>query len=126
VFKSLVRFLRQNLPADRPVTVRRTRVPGDVQGDCQQLTNRFRIRIDKDLSEAHQIDVLLHEYGHALAYEPEHLAAWGKAYARVYRGYLAWLEWFDGRSVALETAPRRAVRSAKLRNDLRRHRKRRR
>jgi hypothetical protein len=108
VFRSLVCFLKKNLPADRPVKVRRTRLPDGDQGDCLQLTVCYKIRIDESLNEAHQIDVLLHEYGHTLAYEPEHGVAWGKAYARVYRTYLAWLEWRDGiRGAALCPAHRR-------------------
>jgi hypothetical protein len=125
MFSSLVRFLRTNLPADRPVKVRRTRVPRDVQGDCLRQANCFRIRIDKDLGEPHQIDVLLHEYGHTLVYEPQHGAAWGKAYARVYRAYLAWVEWLNGPSVA-GAVPCRARSSTRQRRDSQRRPRRRR
>ena len=126
VFKSLVCFLRKNLPADRPVSIRRTRVPYDVQGDCQRLAAGYRIRIDRELGEAHQIDVLLHEYGHTLAYEPEHGAAWGKAYARVYRAYLAWVEWFDRHSIILSTQQCAAAARASHRSGPNRQRQRRR
>jgi hypothetical protein len=62
------------------------------------------------LSEAHQLDVLLHEYGHTLVYQPEHGVAWGKAYARVYRTYLAWLQWRDGIPQTARHAAHRRVR----------------
>ena len=109
MFRSLVCFLKKYLPADRAVTVRRTRLPADEQGDCLQSTGCYKIRVDRRLNEAHQIDVLLHEYGHTLAYEPEHGVAWGKAYARVYRTYLQWLEWRSGTPAAAVYRPVRRV-----------------
>jgi hypothetical protein len=69
---------------------------------------RFVIRLNDQMGENQAIDVLLHEWGHALAWNhlldrlaksadtsPEefeqasHDEAWGCAYARVWRAYLA-------------------------------------
>ena len=108
VFNSLVGFLRHNLPADRPVIVRRTARAQRRAGRLSAVDKPLPHTNRQGTQRAHQIDILLHEYGHALEFEPEHGAAWGRAYARVYRTYLAWLEWFDRPSIVLEAVRCRA------------------
>lgn len=67
-------------------------------GDCSKSDDRFMIRINKRLNECEAIDTLMHEWGHARAWnhlhdsmndeefmEKSHDAAWGVAYSEVYR-----------------------------------------
>jgi hypothetical protein len=72
-------------------------------GDCCVVRGKFQIRVSRELNESEAVDVLLHEWAHALSweacvgkaaksrsisdYEFERLAhgpKWGLAFSRVY------------------------------------------
>jgi hypothetical protein len=88
MFKDTVRWLRKLHP-DIPFGVRRCKTPADRNGDCRWIYDRFILRVSKDLPEDLAIDVLLHEFAHALAWghEPDHGRVWGARYARLYRAW---------------------------------------
>jgi hypothetical protein len=67
-------------------------------GECAKLKKHFIIKINKDIKPEAAIDALLHEWAHARAwnhlhdvqeaeefYQKIHDAAWGVAYAEVYK-----------------------------------------
>ncbi len=78
-------WLRLHFPLDRDVAVRVEKVKGGF-GDCTVLDGKFRIRINKEATWYHAIDLLLHEWAHALAWEDEateHGPEWGVAFAKI-------------------------------------------
>jgi len=103
-FLSAVDALRINLPPKHPVVVRTGRQFISKDGDCCLVDGTFRIRISRELSLPQAIDVLIHEWAHALlwhtcvgglarsrrisAREFDRLAhgpKWGLAYSKVYQ-----------------------------------------
>lgn len=92
-FLRLLCFLKKNIKLDHGITVRRIRMPRGYDGDCRLTDKGFLIRIEKSFPEHFAIDILLHEYAHALAWDKEsdvHGPTWGRAYSTVYRKYLEW------------------------------------
>ena len=91
-YRQVLRLLKQKCPADKPVRVRRVKVPKDRFGDCDQYKDYYLIRICRKLKEKQAIDILLHEYAHAISWDKshsdDHCNEWGKAYSKVYRLYL--------------------------------------
>ena len=104
VFQSTLVGLRELLPAAFPVVVRSAELGRETLGACHRTDTRFMIRLAANLKESEATDVLLHEWAHALAwthsldklvaaaeidqerFEAEsHDAAWGCAFARVWR-----------------------------------------
>lgn len=98
-YKKLVSILKKKCPPAFPISVQRVKLTSD-DGQCILTRKRFDIRINKNLSESSAIDTLLHEWAHARAWnhlydamdwneweEKQHDAAWGVAYAEVYRVY---------------------------------------
>lgn len=102
-FFRIVEQLKVRLPLRRPVVVLVGRQFSKVDGDCSVVGGRFRIRVSRELNESQAIDVLLHEWAHALSWdvcvgkaaksrsisnhEFERLAhgpKWGLAYSKVY------------------------------------------
>lgn len=101
-FFRVVEQLKIQLPPSRPVTVLAGRqLPND--GDCSLAREKFRIRVSRELNESEAVDVLLHEWAHALSWEaclgtaaksrslsPDefdrlaHGPKWGLAFSRVY------------------------------------------
>jgi hypothetical protein len=83
-----------------PVSVRRVRL-SKLEGRCWKDGKKFHIQIDKALDESRAMDVLLHEWAHARAWNHmldaattdeafnklAHDAAWGVAYAEIYSAY---------------------------------------
>lgn len=66
-------------------------------GDCELLGSRrkrFKIRVNKDLSEDSAVLVLLHEIAHAITWDSDdvlpgdHNAFWGIAYSQVYKTWM--------------------------------------
>lgn len=61
-------------------------------GDCLKLEDgTFRIRISNALTEELEIETLIHEMAHVLAWDKPgdvHGAAWGQAYSKCYRIFL--------------------------------------
>jgi hypothetical protein len=88
-YRQVVRLLKEKCPADMPVKVRRVKVPDDRFGDCGQMDDHYIIRICRNLKEEQAIDILIHEWAHAISWEKcnseDHCNEWGKAYSRVYR-----------------------------------------
>jgi hypothetical protein len=106
-FRGVLAGLRKTCPAAKPVVVRISKLPNTLLGDCARRRERFVIRINKNLDSDAAIEVLCHEWAHALAWnfsvdrlinaadtDPVeferacHDEAWGCAYSRVWRAYL--------------------------------------
>lgn len=97
-FLRTLRVLRERCPTLVPTQVQRSRTldPGDL-GYCEAVFDadgrlvRFRIRVRAGLCMELQIQVLMHEWAHALTWTAEHETvddhdeAWGLALSRVYR-----------------------------------------
>jgi hypothetical protein len=105
-FHGVLRGLRGLLPAAFPIIVRSAWLPSDALGCCHRTDERFVIRLADRLSQPEAVEVLLHEWAHALSWNhaldklatdpdvhPEtfeagaHDGAWGHAYSRVWRAY---------------------------------------
>ena len=106
-FKATLADLRRRCPAALPVVVRMARLADTILGECIRRRKRFVVRLNNSMGENQAIDVLLHEWGHALAWnysldrlsrtpgidpaefeQASHDEAWGCAYARVWRAHL--------------------------------------
>ena len=106
-FKATLADLRRRCPAALPVVVRMARLADTILGECVRRRKRFVVRLNDGMGENQAIDVLLHEWGHALAWnysldrlsrtpgldpvefeQASHDEAWGCAYARVWRAHL--------------------------------------
>ena len=99
-YRELLRLLKTEFPAAFAVSVRRVKL-SDVEGRCWKEGRRFFIQLDSRLNESRAMDVLLHEWAHARAWNHRldtaktddefnklaHDAAWGVAYAEVYTAY---------------------------------------
>lgn len=99
-YRSLLKLLKQECPVAFPVTVRRV-VLSKLEGRCWKQGKKFHIQIDKRLDQGRAMDVLVHEWAHALAWNHRldaadtdeafnklaHDAAWGVAYSEVYSLY---------------------------------------
>jgi hypothetical protein len=96
MYYKVIKMLRNEMPPKLPVRVRRVKI--DNEGYCEKDENRFSIRIKKNLKESEAIDVLLHEWAHALSWkasfdrmsyerfcETIHGPEWGVAYSKVYQ-----------------------------------------
>lgn len=60
--------LREHCPAAYPIVVRTSCLPGDIDGFCRRTSRRFVIHLSDSLSQNAAIDVLVHEWGHARAW----------------------------------------------------------
>lgn len=98
-FRKTVSLFRKGLPPALPVSVRKLKLKG-LDGYCHRAGDRFVIAVNKGLGERMAVETLIHEWAHARAWnlldekaEPDefhrriHGAAWGVAYAEVYRLY---------------------------------------
>lgn len=93
-FQNVVKMLREELPPEFPVMVKRCKVSNDTAGDCSKNGSRFVIRVDKSLTEDAAILILFHEWAHALCWDTnfmpgDHHVIWGIAYAMVWKAWLA-------------------------------------
>ena len=105
-FRRVVADLRQLCPAAKPVVVRTAWLAPEILGECIRRRQRFVIRLNNQLRQDQAVEVLCHEWAHALAWnfaldrlasEPgispgvfdaaSHDEAWGCAYSRVWRVY---------------------------------------
>jgi hypothetical protein len=103
-FFRIVDELRIALPPNRPVVVQADRQLGHKEGDCCVIGRRFRIRVSRELNLSQRIDVLIHEWAHALSWDAAvgkvaksrrisdsefdwlaHGPKWGIAYSKVYQ-----------------------------------------
>lgn len=99
-YRSLLNQLKKECPAAFPVAVRRVKLTKH-EGRCWKHGKQFFVQIDRKLNEDAAINVLLHEWAHARAWNhrldnaPDdetfnklaHDAAWGVAYAEIYSLY---------------------------------------
>jgi len=100
-YSALLRMLKVKFPAAFPVSVRRQKICRRLEGVCWKEGKKFHIQIDKKLDEQKAMDVLVHEWAHARAWNHRldaadtdeqfnklaHDAAWGVAYAEIYSAY---------------------------------------
>jgi hypothetical protein len=68
VFRKVVAGLREHCPAAYPIVVRTGCLPGDIDGFCRRTSRRFVIHLSDTLSQSAAIDVLVHEWAHARAW----------------------------------------------------------
>jgi hypothetical protein len=99
-YQALVRTLKKYCAPAYPISVRRTNISKKLEGRCWKTAKSFFIEIDKNLNENQAMDVLIHEWAHARAWNHmldtaddetfnrlAHDAVWGVAYAEVYSVY---------------------------------------
>jgi hypothetical protein len=106
-FFRVVEQLKIHLPPRRPVVVLTGRQFSTKHGDCGLIDHRFQIRVSRELNESQAVDVLLHEWAHALSWETcddmavkgrklskyefdrlTHGSKWGLAYSKVYQCFV--------------------------------------
>jgi hypothetical protein len=105
-FQTVLAGLRRGCPPALPVVVRASWLPETILGQCLRRDKRFVVQLNRDLGEPQAVEVLCHEWAHALAWnfsldrlaktpglDPVefdracHDEAWGCAYSRVWRAY---------------------------------------
>ena len=91
LFAKLRDSLKARFPTT-PVSVRRCKVPKRLCGDCSRKSNFFLVRVDKDHPLQVQLDTLVHEFAHAVAWiewedTANHGPIWATAYADCYQVY---------------------------------------
>lgn len=100
-YNKLLYMLKKHAPAAYPVSVRRKMLPKQLEGMCWKESKKFCIHICTKLDEARAMDVLLHEWAHAIAWNNlldsvktdeefhrlSHGPEWGVAYSKVYAVY---------------------------------------
>lgn len=106
-FQTVLTGLRRDCPPALPVVVRASWLPKTVLGQCLRRDKRFVVLLNDEMGEPQAVEVLCHEWAHALAWNfavdrlinaPDtdpveferacHDEAWGCAYSRVWRAYL--------------------------------------
>ena len=105
-FQTVLAGLRRDCPPALPVVVRASWLPKTVLGQCLRRDKRFVVLLNEEMGEPQAVEVLCHEWAHALAWNfavdrlinaPDtdpveferacHDEAWGCAYSRVWRVY---------------------------------------
>ena len=106
-FQAVVAGLRRECPPALPVVVRASWLPETILGKCLRREKRFVVLLNDQMTEPQAIEVLCHEWAHALGWNyaldrlakmpgttdeefqaASHDEAWGCAYSRVWRAYL--------------------------------------
>ncbi len=106
-FRTVLAGLRDRCPPALPVVIRTSWLPETILGQCLRRDKRFVVQLNRDLVEPQAVEVLCHEWAHALAWNFSldrlaktpginpvefdracHDEAWGCAYSRVWRAYL--------------------------------------
>jgi hypothetical protein len=106
-FKEVLAHLRETCPPAKPVIVRTSWLRSGNLRECIRRPERFVIRLSEHLDEVMAVEVLCHEWAHAMAWNynldklartpgldpagfqiAAHDEAWGCAYSRVWRAYL--------------------------------------
>jgi len=101
-YRALLKLLKQDFPAAFPVSVRRVKL-SNYNGRCWKHGKKFIIQLDKSLHEHLAMEVLVHEWAHARAWNHRmdnaaddeafnklaHDATWGVAYAEIYSAFEA-------------------------------------
>jgi len=105
-FSEALAALRRQCPPALPVVIRASWLPETVLGQCLRREKRFVVHLNRNLGEPQAVEVLCHEWAHALAWSysldrlarapgvdpaefdrASHDEAWGCAYSRVWRAY---------------------------------------
>jgi hypothetical protein len=104
-FQKLIRFLKKEYPQYK-VRVRRKKLPGCLLGECEWKPDGwFTIRIQPHLPEEVANHILVHEWAHVLAWDlpgDDHGRHWGRAYSKLYRQFMQFLEDDEAEQEALE------------------------
>jgi len=96
--RKVMRKLREHAPTDLPVrVVRRAMSKRKEQhlGYCLRGARAYRIVLNSNLSHELQLEMLLHEYAHAVAWKQQdaagtleqHDTIWSAAYGRTFRAF---------------------------------------
>jgi len=93
-FYRAMKFLKSVSLSKYPIKVRRTEIKENASGFCIKKDGYFLILIDKNLSEEHSIDILLHEIAHADSWAEgyNHGLDWAIAFRRLYNLWEAFLD----------------------------------
>ena len=91
LFAQLRDSLKARFPTT-PVSVRRCKVPRKLCGDCSRKANHFLVRVASDKPLQVQLDTLVHEFAHAIAYleweeTGQHGPLWALAHLDCYHVY---------------------------------------
>lgn len=105
--QTVVVGLRRECPPALPIVVRASWLPETILGQCLRRDKRLLVQLNRNLGEPQAVEVLCHEWAHALAWNftldrlskmrgldpvvfdrASHDEAWGCAYSRVWRAYL--------------------------------------
>ena len=92
-YHRLCKYLKNELPVDYPISIRRTPTAHDIYGDCWFDGKKFHIRINNQLSEDAAKTTVLHELSHVISWfkkDEDHGKSFGLAYAKVYNYFLGW------------------------------------
>lgn len=94
-WQAFIKAVKEAAAPPFPIHVRRMRLPRDRNGDCSLVQGEggphFLVRVSRDLGYQAACYVLVHEVAHAASWGTEspdvddHDAAFGIAYARIYR-----------------------------------------
>jgi len=90
-FREVANFFKKANLIMEPISIRRSKLRNGLDGQCEKANDRFVIKINTNLDENYSIDVLIHEFAHAVAWEKDndvHGPNWGRAYSKVYRMFL--------------------------------------
>ena len=106
-FQTVLAGLRRECPPACPVVVRASWLPETILGQCLRRDKRFVVLLSDQMGEPQAVEVLCHEWAHALAWNynldrlakapdttdeefqaASHDEAWGCAYSRVWRAFL--------------------------------------
>ena len=66
-FRAVLAGLRDQCPTAMPVVVRTSWLPDTILGQCIRRRQRFVVRLNEEMGEPQAIEVLCHEWAHALA-----------------------------------------------------------
>jgi hypothetical protein len=112
-FHYTLSYLRHLCPTPMPVRLSFDPLFSNLLGRCKRNKNHFKIQLNTAMGQFQAIDVLVHEWAHAIAWNYEldrlvkeratpemfeaasHDEVWGCAYARTYRAHQAALKVFD-------------------------------
>lgn len=100
LWRTAIEDLRTECPPLYPVRVSRRRIPNDTQARCKFVPkpgskSYFLIQIQPDLDFQYQIELLIHEWAHAMAWfapetgdKTDHPDEWGLCVARCHRAVI--------------------------------------
>jgi len=67
-FRRILAVLRELCPAAKPVVVRTAWLAPEILGECTRRRHRFVVRLNNQMGEGQAVEVLIHEWAHALAW----------------------------------------------------------